>query len=53
MNPVNRAWFDRWLKEDENEFSQKAPFRSPARIFVMGTGDGHKTEGGKIFHGGY
>lgn len=53
MNTVNRTWFDRWLKDDENGFARNAPFRSSARLFVMGTGDGHKTEDGKIFHGGY
>ena len=27
--------------------------RTPVRLFVMGTGDGHKTETGKLYHGGY
>lgn len=53
MTSIQRAWFDRWLKEDKSKFGEAAPFRSPVRLFVMGTGDGHKTEDGKLFHGGY
>ena len=53
MTSIQRAWFDRWLREDKRQFGQEAPFRSPVRLFVMGTGDGHKTEDGKLFHGGY
>lgn len=53
MSAINRAWFDRWLKDDEATFGKDAPFRKPARLFVGGTGDGHKTEDGKLFHGGY
>ncbi len=53
MNAIQRAWFDRWLKEDTSRFGQEAPFRAPVRIFVMGTGDGHKTEDGLLYHGGY
>ena len=26
---------------------------APAGPFVMGTGDGHKDENGRLFHGGY
>lgn len=46
-------WYDRWLKDKDNSIGKKAPFKTPVRIFVMGTGDGHKTERGKLFHGGY
>ncbi len=47
-------WYDRWLKDSATSAVGKAaPFRTPVRIFVMGTGDGHKTESGRLFHGGY
>ena len=49
---MHRAWFDRWLKDDPSGFDRKVPFRTPVRIFVMGTGDGHKTEAGLLYHGG-
>lgn len=46
-------WYDRWLKDSNNSIGRSAPFATPIRIFVMGTGDGHKTEKGQLFHGGY
>lgn len=45
-------WYDRWLKDAENTVGKAAPFASKVRIFVMGTGDGHKTEKGLLYHGG-
>lgn len=45
-------WFDRWLKGADNSVGKAEPFTTPVRIFVMGTGDGHKTEQGHLFHGG-
>lgn len=45
-------WYDRWLRGEEGVIGEQAPFRTPVRIFVMGTGDGHKTEKGRLFHGG-
>jgi putative CocE/NonD family hydrolase len=48
-----REWFDRWLKGKETSVGRSAPFATPVRIFVMGTGDGHKTEEGRLYHGGY
>lgn len=45
-------WYDRWLRDADNSVGKSAPFATPVRIFVMGTGDGHKTENGKLFHGG-
>jgi len=53
MTPIRQAWYDRWLKGNEAEFGTQVPFRTPVRMFVMGTGDGHKTEDGKLSHGGY
>jgi len=45
-------WYDHWLKGTENSVGKSAPFASKVRIFTMGTGDGRKTEEGKLFHGG-
>ena len=45
-------WYDRWLKGEDNSVGKEAPFASKVRIFAMGTGDGHRTEEGKLFHGG-
>jgi len=39
-------WFDRFLK------GGGAAAEEPVRIFVMGTGDGHKDENGRLYHGG-
>jgi putative CocE/NonD family hydrolase len=42
-------WFDRFLKGRETGVDA-----DPAvRLFVMGTGDGHKDAKGRMFHGGY
>ena len=53
MMPIRQAWYDRWLKGNEAGFGAEAPFRTPVRMFVMGSGDGHKTESGMLYHGGY
>ncbi len=45
-------WFDHWLKNKDNAVGNAVPYKSKVRIFVMGQGDGHKTEKGKLFHGG-
>lgn len=45
-------WYDHWLKGKDNSVGKAAPFASKVRIFVMGMGDGHRTEKGKLFHGG-
>ncbi|MFO7902140.1 MAG: CocE/NonD family hydrolase [Planctomycetota bacterium] len=46
-------WFDHWLKGADNAVGRETPFAAPVRIFVMGTGDGRKTDDGKLYHGGY
>lgn len=46
-------WYDRWLKDADNTVGKSGVFETPVRIFVMGTGDGHKTKSGKLYHGGY
>ncbi len=45
-------WYDHWLKGRDNAVGRDAPFATPVRIFVMGTGDGHKTADGRVHHGG-
>lgn len=42
-------WFDHFLKDVPNRVQNE----SPVRLFVMGTGDGHKDQDGRLFHGGY
>lgn len=42
-----RRWFDRYLKGEVGTEGE------PVRLFLMGTGDGKKTEKGKLNHGGY
>lgn len=46
-------WYDHWLKGIDNTVGKAAPFATPVRIFVMGTGDGRKTAEGLLHHGGY
>jgi uncharacterized protein len=46
-------WFNRWLKGDKASFENSDPFKSKIRIFVMGTGDGKRTDQGLLNHGGY
>jgi len=42
-------WFDHHLKDQTNGAERDAP----VRVFVMGTGDGHKDADGRLHHGGY
>ena len=42
-------WFDHQLKGATNGVEKIAP----VRLFVMGTGDGHKDTNGRLAHGGY
>jgi hypothetical protein len=42
-------WFDHFLKRAPVD----APLIAPIRLFIMGTGDGHKDADGRLFHGGY
>ena len=46
-------WYDHWLKGMDNSVGNSAPFATPVRIFVMGTGDGLKTADGLLNHGGF
>ncbi len=45
-------WYDHWLQKRESAVGRQAPFTTTVRIFVMGTGDGHKTADGRVHHGG-
>jgi uncharacterized protein len=48
------SWLDRWLKgSGPSDADETAAFASPVRIFVMGTGDGTRTDDGLLNHGGY
>ena len=42
-------WFDHFLKKEPTGVESA----SPIRLFIMGTGDGHKDTEGRLFHGGY
>ncbi len=42
-------WFDHFMKGLATGVERDAP----VRLFVMGTGDGHKDADGRLFHGGY
>jgi putative CocE/NonD family hydrolase len=46
-------WYDHWLKGLDNSVGKAAPFATKVRVFVMGTGDGRKTEKGLLNHGGF
>ena len=45
-------WFDHWIQGKDNTVGKAAPFATKVRLFTMGTGDGHKTEKGLLYHGG-
>lgn len=42
-------WFDHFLKRQNNGVAREPE----VRVFVMGTGDGHKDENGRLVHGGF
>lgn len=48
-----QEWYDHWLKGIDNSVGKAAPFETPVRIFVMGTGDGGKDDEARLQHGGY
>jgi uncharacterized protein len=47
-----KEWFDHWMKGIDNSVGKAAPFAKKVHLFVMGTGDGSKTEKGLLNHGG-
>lgn len=42
-------WFDHFLKGVKNVVAEEPAIR----LFIMGTGDGHKDENGRLYHSGY
>ena len=48
LDELRLRWYDRWLKGVENGVDKEAP----VRIFVMGSGEPHKTPEGRLFVGG-
>ncbi len=46
-NDFHLRWFDRYLK------GKSADDGANVLIFVMGNGDGHKDDNGRLYHGGY
>ncbi len=45
---TRKRFFDHYLLGEDNEWSD----RPSVEYFMMGTGDGHRTEDGNLFHGG-
>ena len=43
----------RWFDHSPEGRANGAERDAPVRVFVMGTGDGHKDADGRLFHGGY
>lgn len=48
-----KEWYDHWLKGIDNSVGKADPFKTPVRIFVMGTGDGGRDDAQRLRHGGY
>jgi len=46
-------WYDHWLKSLDNTVGKAAPFATKVRLFVMGTGNGRKTDHDRLNHGGH
>ena len=49
FNEQRLSFFDHWLKEEDNEWNNRAP----VRIFVMGGGSGRRNPEGRLDHGGH
>jgi putative CocE/NonD family hydrolase len=48
FNEWRLQWFEHWMKGTDNGADRAAP----VRLFIMGGGDAHKTQAGRIFVGG-
>jgi len=48
-NDFHLRWFDHFLKGVKNVVAEEPAIR----LFIMGTGDGHKDENGRLYHSGY
>ena len=42
-------WFARYLRGEDKRVTDE----KPVKVFIMGTGDGHKDQSGRLYHGGY
>jgi putative CocE/NonD family hydrolase len=49
FNEFELRWFEHWLRGLDNGVDREPP----VRIFVMGGGDAHKTDGGRVYVGGH
>jgi len=49
LTDFHMRYFDNHLKGKQSGAERDAP----VRVFVMGSGDGHKDANGRLFHGGY
>lgn len=48
FNQQRLAFFDRWLKDEDNDWTSRAP----VKLFVMGGGSGRRNPEGRLEHGG-
>ncbi|HTK78242.1 MAG TPA: CocE/NonD family hydrolase [Gemmataceae bacterium] len=48
FNEWRQRWFDRWLRDVQNGIEKE----KPVRLFIMGGGDGRKSQDGRLRHGG-
>lgn len=48
-----KQWFDHFMKGEDSGVGKDGHFATKVRIFVMGTGDGKKTDKGLLNHGGH
>jgi uncharacterized protein len=49
LNAFELRWFEHWLKGIDNGVDREPP----VRIYVMGSGDAHRTPEGRVFVGGH
>lgn len=48
MTGLHRWWYDRWLKRENNGVDEDPP----VLLYIMGTGDDHRSGAGRLKHGG-
>jgi hypothetical protein len=53
IGDFSTTWHLRWFDHHLKGRASGAEKYAPLRLFVMGTGDGHKDKDGRLFHGGY
>jgi putative CocE/NonD family hydrolase len=42
-------WYDRWMRGDQNGIDDE----KPVLLYIMGTGDDHRSQAGRLQHGGF